>query len=203
MSSLYPAVLSPPSLPLHRPPPAADPVVTTSTASSASGLPTAPPSAVPSARPSPRPPVSPPSPGPHSQPQSQGHAHLHPPTSDEIDAVIQMATSARPSPDGRPVPLKDTRTQLFVGNVSPLSPPLFYFFYSFASCASWISCAWVWGSNFGLASVFYTRRNLLRCRWRSPSASNSLIHAPPLHRCRVAGVLVGDTPSFVLDASEN
>ncbi|KAA1472458.1 hypothetical protein DENSPDRAFT_801049, partial [Dentipellis sp. KUC8613] len=28
-----------------------------------------------------------------------------------------MATSSRPSPDGRPVPLKDTRTQLFVGNL--------------------------------------------------------------------------------------
>lgn len=43
---------------------------------------------------------------------------INAPTSDEIDAVIQMATSSRPSPDGRPMPLKDTRTQLFVGNVS-------------------------------------------------------------------------------------
>ncbi|KAI0056233.1 RNA-binding domain-containing protein [Artomyces pyxidatus] len=41
----------------------------------------------------------------------------HPPTSDEIDAVIQMATSSRASPDGRPIPLKDTRTQLFAGNL--------------------------------------------------------------------------------------
>lgn len=38
-------------------------------------------------------------------------------TNDDIEAVIQMATSSRPSPDGRSVPLKDTRTQLFVGNV--------------------------------------------------------------------------------------
>jgi hypothetical protein len=41
---------------------------------------------------------------------------VHPPTSEEIDAVIQQATSAVSS-DGRHVPLKDTRTQLFVGNV--------------------------------------------------------------------------------------
>lgn len=40
------------------------------------------------------------------------------PSNDDIEAVIQMATSARPSPDGRPGgPLRDTRTQLFVGNV--------------------------------------------------------------------------------------
>lgn len=39
------------------------------------------------------------------------------PTNDDIEAVIQMATSARPTPDGRPVPPRDTRTQLFVGNV--------------------------------------------------------------------------------------
>lgn len=39
-------------------------------------------------------------------------------TNDDIEAVIQMATSSsRPSPDGRSGPLKDTRTQLFVGNV--------------------------------------------------------------------------------------
>ncbi|THH13424.1 hypothetical protein EW146_g6792 [Bondarzewia mesenterica] len=56
-------------------------------------------------------PVSPPTPPPT----------IHAPTSDEIDAVIQMATSSRPSPDGRPIPLKDTRTQLFIGN----SPPHF------------------------------------------------------------------------------
>lgn len=39
------------------------------------------------------------------------------PTNDDIEAVIQMATSARQTPDGRSGPLKDTRTQLFVGNV--------------------------------------------------------------------------------------
>ncbi|RDB27901.1 hypothetical protein Hypma_002218 [Hypsizygus marmoreus] len=38
-------------------------------------------------------------------------------TNDDIEAVIQMATSSRPTPDGRSVPLKDTRTQLFVGNL--------------------------------------------------------------------------------------
>lgn len=39
------------------------------------------------------------------------------PTNDDIEAVIQMATSARASPDGRTGPPRDTRTQLFVGNV--------------------------------------------------------------------------------------
>ncbi|KAI0002140.1 hypothetical protein BJV74DRAFT_817212 [Russula compacta] len=54
----------------------------------------------------------------------------HPPTSEEIDAVIQQATSSVSS-DGRHIPLKDTRTQLFVGNVrffvasSPLSTIFF------------------------------------------------------------------------------
>lgn len=38
-----------------------------------------------------------------------------PPTDDVIEAIIQQATSARATPDGRP--LRDTRTQLFVGNV--------------------------------------------------------------------------------------
>ena len=38
-------------------------------------------------------------------------------SNDDIEAVIQMATTARPTPDGRPVPPRDTRTQLFVGNV--------------------------------------------------------------------------------------
>ncbi|KAG6825198.1 hypothetical protein H0H92_004414 [Tricholoma furcatifolium] len=33
-----------------------------------------------------------------------------------------MATSSRSSPDTRPLPSKDTRTQLFVGNVRPISP---------------------------------------------------------------------------------
>ncbi|KAI9510294.1 hypothetical protein F5148DRAFT_604925 [Russula earlei] len=41
---------------------------------------------------------------------------VHPPTNEEIDAVIQQATSSV-SLDGRHVPLKDTRTQLFVGNL--------------------------------------------------------------------------------------
>lgn len=39
------------------------------------------------------------------------------PTNDDIEAVIQMATSARATPDGRTVPPRDTRTQLFVGNL--------------------------------------------------------------------------------------
>ncbi|KAI0302413.1 hypothetical protein B0F90DRAFT_215274 [Multifurca ochricompacta] len=39
-----------------------------------------------------------------------------PPTNEEIDAVIQQATSSVSS-DGRHIPLKDTRTQLFVGNL--------------------------------------------------------------------------------------
>ncbi|KAF8155705.1 hypothetical protein B0H34DRAFT_850470 [Crassisporium funariophilum] len=39
------------------------------------------------------------------------------PTDDAIEAIIQLATSARPSPDGRTGPLRDTRTQLFVGNL--------------------------------------------------------------------------------------
>src|SRR5437016_5556148 len=54
---------------------------------------------------------------------------FRPPTDDAIEAIIQHATSARPSPssaDGRP--LRDTRTQLFVGNVcgcfSTANPPL-------------------------------------------------------------------------------
>ncbi|KAG6831852.1 hypothetical protein H0H87_003651 [Tephrocybe sp. NHM501043] len=38
-------------------------------------------------------------------------------TNDDIEAVIQMATSSRASPDGRSGPIKDTRTQLFVGNL--------------------------------------------------------------------------------------
>ncbi|KAF8637834.1 hypothetical protein AX17_002464 [Amanita inopinata Kibby_2008] len=38
-------------------------------------------------------------------------------TNDDIEAIIQMATSARPTPDGRAAPPRDTRTQLFVGNL--------------------------------------------------------------------------------------
>lgn len=40
------------------------------------------------------------------------------PSDDDIEAVIKQATSSRPSPPGGPLPGKDTRTQLFVGNVS-------------------------------------------------------------------------------------
>lgn len=39
------------------------------------------------------------------------------PSNDEVEAVIRMATSTVPTPDGRPPPGKDTRTQLFVGNL--------------------------------------------------------------------------------------
>lgn len=55
-----------------------------------------------------------------SRPSSVPTSSPSPPlalTNDDIEAVIQMATSARPSPDGRTGPLRDTRTQLFVGNV--------------------------------------------------------------------------------------
>jgi len=38
-------------------------------------------------------------------------------TDDDIEAIIQMATSTRLSSDGRPGQPRDTRTQLFVGNV--------------------------------------------------------------------------------------
>ena len=48
-------------------------------------------------------------------------------TNDDIEAVIQMATTARPAPDGRPVPPRDTRTQLFVGNVC--ARPCHYYLY--------------------------------------------------------------------------
>jgi hypothetical protein len=43
--------------------------------------------------------------------------HRPTPSNDDIEAVIQMATSTRPTPDGRQPILRDTRTQLFVGNV--------------------------------------------------------------------------------------
>ncbi|KAG6901059.1 hypothetical protein C0995_001328 [Termitomyces sp. Mi166 len=43
--------------------------------------------------------------------------HTARPSNDDIEAVIQAATSARTSPDARTVPIKDTRTQLFVGNL--------------------------------------------------------------------------------------
>jgi len=49
----------------------------------------------------------------HSQVPSPTQTHVHP-TDDAIEAIIQQATAAR-SGDSRP--LRDTRTQLFVGNV--------------------------------------------------------------------------------------
>ena len=76
---------------------------------------------------------------------------VHPPTSEEIDAVIQQATSAVSS-DGRHVPLKDTRTQLFVGNVCfLLSSP-----YCFRPC------------------LFPNIRVFVRCGLASPSPLFSL-----------------------------
>ena len=66
----------------------------------------------------------PPSPANPAQPTIRP-PHLVHPTNEEIDAVIQQATSSV-SADGRHVPLKDTRTQLFVGNVrSFFVPPLY------------------------------------------------------------------------------
>lgn len=40
------------------------------------------------------------------------------PTNDDIEAIIQMATSSVGRPPGGLNPPRDTRTQLFVGNVS-------------------------------------------------------------------------------------
>lgn len=57
----------------------------------------------------------------YSVPHLEQRAHLSAPpapTNDDIEAVIQMATSSAMSKDSRsPAPLRDTRTQLFVGNV--------------------------------------------------------------------------------------
>jgi hypothetical protein len=57
----------------------------------------------------------------YSVPHLEQRAHLSTPpapTNDDIEAVIQMATSSGMSQDSRsPAPLRDTRTQLFVGNV--------------------------------------------------------------------------------------
>ncbi|EJC99311.1 RNA-binding domain-containing protein [Fomitiporia mediterranea MF3/22] len=39
------------------------------------------------------------------------------PSDEEVEAVIKQATSTIPTPDGRPPPGKDTRTQLFAGNL--------------------------------------------------------------------------------------
>jgi hypothetical protein len=54
--------------------------------------------------------------GPSSVQHSSSPTPSLPPSNDDIEAVIQMATSARSTPDGRGG-LRDTRTQLFVGNV--------------------------------------------------------------------------------------
>lgn len=50
-------------------------------------------------------------------------ARSAPPTNDDIEAIIQMATSSRSSPDGKGGPMRDTRTQLFVGNVRNFQIP--------------------------------------------------------------------------------
>lgn len=60
--------------------------------------------------------------GPSSVYSSSSSTPSLTPSNDDIEAVIQMATSdARASLDGRAGPLRDTRTQLFVGNVSDLT----------------------------------------------------------------------------------
>ncbi|TDL22740.1 RNA-binding domain-containing protein [Rickenella mellea] len=38
-------------------------------------------------------------------------------SNEDIEAVIKMATSTRPNAEGRPLPNRDTRTQLFIGNL--------------------------------------------------------------------------------------
>ena len=63
----------------------------------------------------------------HSQVPSPTQTHVHP-TDDAIEAIIQQATAAR-SGDSRP--LRDTRTQLFVGNVRSVSSFLVRWSYSF------------------------------------------------------------------------
>jgi len=63
----------------------------------------------------------------HSQVPSPTQTHIHP-TDDAIEAIIQQATAAR-SGDSRP--LRDTRTQLFVGNVRSVSSFLVRCSYSF------------------------------------------------------------------------
>ncbi|VDB88901.1 unnamed protein product [Peniophora sp. CBMAI 1063] len=65
--------------------------------------------------PTPTPAASPSEPQ-EEQKQQQRPAVLNP-TSEEVEAVIQAATSQRSEPDGKIIPLKDTRTQLFVGNL--------------------------------------------------------------------------------------
>ena len=59
------------------------------------------------------------------------------PTDDAIEAVIQHATSNAPYAARSSVPLRDTRTQLFVGNV------LLFFFFRFLAllCPSSLSLA--------------------------------------------------------------
>jgi hypothetical protein len=68
-----------------------------------------------------------PQPSPPQQPRTSTSTSPEPfppsrsaPTNDDIEAVIKMATSSHPSIDR---PLRDTRTQLFVGNVRALFPP--------------------------------------------------------------------------------
>lgn len=54
---------------------------------------------------------------PYLEPQTPSSAPPTP-TNDAIEAIIQMATSSEISQDSRSLaPLRDTRTQLFVGNV--------------------------------------------------------------------------------------
>ncbi|KAF8549137.1 RNA-binding domain-containing protein [Imleria badia] len=60
------------------------------------------------------PPFLPPSPPQQSPPPEYSPATRSTPTNDDIEAVIKMATSSHPSLDR---PLRDTRTQLFVGNL--------------------------------------------------------------------------------------
>ncbi len=48
------------------------------------------------------------------------------PTNDDIEAIIQAATSSGRSTHVGGNPLRDTRTQLFVGNVSPFFLPFFF-----------------------------------------------------------------------------
>lgn len=76
-------------------------------------------SAAPSTSSNPPPPTSKADTNPNPNPNLNAKEQLHhQPTIDEVEAVIRQATSTRPTPDGRPPPGKDTRTQLFVGNVS-------------------------------------------------------------------------------------
>ncbi len=71
-----------------------------------------------------------------SRPTSTHHSSPSPPSqpsNDDIEAVIQMATSSRQTPDGRTAPVKDTRTQLFVGNVRSIFAIFFVLLSHFVS----------------------------------------------------------------------